>query len=170
MLNNGYDNCLGTDWLGGTFCVNACVCMCVSLSVFTQRLTLKSAASPQRLQDFAQCDFIFLHLFVFIFLLILWFKRCFWQWLPWLSWWGRGGRHERSAQTNLEKHESFSVILFQPNLPLRQAHHGSVWLMTAAIVGPCACDLLIKFVFTPRELVGPVVRQEHCPITKYTDS
>lgn len=26
--------------------------------------------------------------------------------------------------------------------------------MTSAIVGPHACDLLIKFVFTPRELVG----------------
>ena len=32
-----------------------------------------------------------------------------------------------------------------------------LWLMTSPIVGPCAYDLLIKFVFTPRELVGRMV-------------
>ena len=38
-----------------------------------------------------------------------------------------------------------------PRMPWQPLH---LWLMTSAIVGPHACDLLIKFVFTPRELVG----------------
>lgn len=144
-----------------------CVCVCVWDWACLHRDIKERCITPAAA---GFCTVWFLHLFVFIFLLILWFKLCFWQWLLWHSWRGRGRRRERSARTNLEKHESFSVMLFQPNLPLRQAHHGSIWLMTSVIVGPCAYDLLIKFVFTPRELVGLAIRQERCCITKSTDS
>lgn len=98
------------------------------------------------------------HLSVLIFLLILchWATISYWQFLQmmWRSWEGRR-RHECIAPANLEKPKSFSVMRLQPSLTLpHMPWQFSCWLIATLTVGLFASDLLIKFVFTPRELVG----------------
>lgn len=167
MLSNGYNNWLGTACLRGVpMCVllwqSICMCACRFINDCTCELMLCACrvvchslhVSPHPLV-FVQCNIcICLCSSLYRFFVSDQqsaadiFSGC-------CDWRGRK-RHEGIAPANLEKHESFSVMLFQPSLPPRHACHGShstFWLMTSAIVGPHAYDLLIKFVFTPKELV-----------------
>lgn len=73
---------------------------------------------------------------------------------------GAGGGGRREVHQQIWRSMSHFLWCSSNQTSHCVTHHGSLWLMTAAIVGPPSYDLLIKFVFKPRELVRHVALRE----------
>lgn len=78
-------------------------------------------------------------------------------------------REEKDTQEKCTNKSGKAWVIFCDAFPAKPptvaSTPRSIWLMTAAIVRPCAYDLLIKFVFAPRELVRLVVQHDRCSVT-----
>lgn len=93
---------------------------------------------------------IYLRSLCFVLSLCQWETISRWQLLQlmWRSWWGRR-RREGIAPTNLEKHESCSVMPFQHARAVQPLIEDFFLIINLHVY-----DLLIKFVSTPGKLVG----------------
>lgn len=155
MLNNGYNNWLGTACLRGiSVCVYVCVwlsicmCACWFLNDCTRELSLRACrllrhsryvsaqpAGTRAVQRVHLCVFGIESLSV-----INSQRLTYFLWLLWHSWWGRR-RFKGIAPTNLEKHDSLSVMRFPAKPPSRQTCRGSHstfdwWLLLLSALMP----------------------------------
>lgn len=96
------------------------------------------------------------HVHLLFFTLLSTISDWFFLLLLWHSWWGRrtfeGTAPNKSGKVWVTFCDAFPTK--PPTMPYTPRQPFNLWLMASPIVGTRACDLLIKFVFTPTEQVG----------------